>query len=96
MTLDKNTREAIANAVSNNIQSAMEVYKEEWLTSTELCKHFGMFTKDWLKEYGHTIPRERLEVHDASGQLIRTSHWAYPLHRIQRWLNERNNVNIII
>lgn len=74
----------------------MEIYQERWLTAAELCETFGMFTKDWLKDYGHKLPRERLEVRDEDGNLVRASRWAYPMHKIQRWINERSNINITI
>ena len=96
MTLDKMTREAIAAAVGKNVREAMEMYEEKWLTADELCKQFGMFTKDWLRRYGYKVPRERLEVTDEETGETRGSHWAYPMHRIQRWIQEREHKNIMV
>ena len=96
MKLDKETQAIISSAIERGIQSAMETSSERWLTADELCKQFGMFTKDWLRRYGHTVPRERLEVTDASTGETRCSHWAYPMHRIERWIQEREHKRIIV
>lgn len=76
--LDKLTRMAIASAV----KESMEVYSERWLTADELCKQFGMFSRDWLKRYGHLLPRTRAEVSD--GGTVHASGWSYPQHKIAR------------
>lgn len=88
ISLDKQTRDAIAMEAGKAVREAMEIYDEKWLSAEQLCEHISMFTKDWLKHYGHTIPRDRLEVVDIDGT-VRCSRWAYPLHRIQRMLKNQ-------
>ena len=87
MTLDKDTRNAIALAVEKGITRRMEMYEEVWLTGEQLCERFGMISKGWLEKYGSKLPRERMEVMDETGRVV-ASRWGYPLHRINRWIHE--------
>lgn len=96
MTFDKLTREAIAQAVSKAINERMEVYTERWLTADEVCQTFGMLSPDWLKRYGHKLPRERMEVTDSKTGKVTASRWAYPLHRLERFFAEHENKRITI
>ena len=52
MTLDKATREAIAQAVRKAMIEMQEVYQEQWLTGEQLCEacatvHKGMAAQVW-------------------------------------------------
>ena len=85
MTLDKATREAIAQAVTKNVREVMEVYEEIWLTGDQLCREVGFFTKEWLKRYGCALPRERVKVVDIEGVEHHTG-WCYPKKKILRML----------
>ena len=87
MTLDKETREAIAQAVRKAQMEAAEIYSEKWVTGAELCAIVGMFTRDWLENFGWKLPRERIEVTGDDGK-TRVTRWGYPLHAIQRMIAE--------
>ena len=87
MRLDKDTREAILQAVRQAQMEVAEMYDERWVTATELCATVTMFTKDWLDDFGWKLPRERIEVMDEEGKK-RVTRWGYPLHCIQRMLRE--------
>jgi hypothetical protein len=87
MTLDKETREAIAKAVQRAQMEAVEIYDEKWVTGAELCKAMAMFSKDWLENFGWKLPRERIEVTCDDGSR-RVTRWGYPLHQIQRMIHE--------
>ena len=87
MKLDKETREAIAEAVKQAQMEAMEMYEEKYITGAELCKQISMFNADWLEKFGWKLPRERIEVTTDDGQR-RATRWGYPLHHIQRMIRE--------
>lgn len=95
MTLDKQTRDAIAGAVERACSMRMEMYEEVWLSTDDLVKTFPMFSKDFLRRYGTLVPRERMEVYDpVEGKLI-GSRWMYPKHKIQRWISERQHKGMV-
>ena len=81
--MDKLLRTQIVNEVSQSVALAMETYKEEWVNGDQLIALFGMFTKGWLKTYGHLLPRTRAEVTEQDGRK-RTTEWSYPRHKIAR------------
>ena len=87
MTLDKATREAIAEAVRQAQMEAQECYNEKWVTGKELGQHISMFSLNWLENFGWKLPRERIEVTDDSGER-RVTRWGYPLHMLQRMVQE--------
>lgn len=87
MTLDKQTREAIAASVRKAVMDANEVYDEVWLTGKQLSEQVGFFKKEWLKRYGMTLPREAVKVRDENGVVHRTG-WCYPKKRILRMIAE--------
>lgn len=90
--LDKETREAIIEQIAKSAQEQMEKYKEEWLTCEELCQRLPMFTVDWVRHHGSQLPRERLEMEDAEGNVrYAGKRWMYPLHRIMRDIAERKH-----
>lgn len=67
------------------MEESMELYDERWITGEELCKQFQMFSKDWLKRYGHALQRRQAVVTDEQGNRHRTS-WVYPQHKIARMI----------
>lgn len=87
MTLDKATREAIASAVRKATIEMQEVYQEQWLSGDQLCEQMPHFTKEWLKRYGVTLPRECVRVTTPDGQQHKTS-WAYPKMKILRMMHD--------
>ena len=85
MKLDKETKSAIVFAVDAAVREAMSQFGEEYVTGKELGKRFQMFTPNWLKLYGHLLPRTRAEVKEASGETHVTG-WCYPVNKIGRMI----------
>ena len=83
--IDKDTRMAIAQAVQAAVEGQIAQYAEEWVTGEELCRKFQMFNKDWLKRYGHSLPRTCAWVRDEKGEIHKTR-WAYASHQIARMI----------
>ncbi len=79
--IDRQMRRDIAAEVALAVRETLAQMEERWLTADELCKHFGMISKEWLKEYGDTLPRQRFVVETMDGQKHKTR-WGYPLHEI--------------
>ena len=82
--------------VRRAIEEEREMYNEVWLPANKFLERFGMFTKDWLKEYGKYIPRQRMEVKDRESGTIRTSRYAYPQHLIERLIAEGKLQTLLI
>jgi hypothetical protein len=85
--IDRQLRRDIAAEVAVAVRDTMARMEEKWLTADELCKQFGMISKEWLKEYGDTLPRQRFVVETLDGQKHRTR-WGYPLHEINAGIAE--------
>ena len=81
MEIDRQLRKDIAAEVAVAVKETLAKMEERWLTADELCNHFGMISKEWLKEYGDTLPRQRFVVETLDGQKHKTR-WGYPLHEI--------------
>lgn len=79
--MDRLLEAEIIATVQRAATRVFEQQQEVWLTGDELCKQFGLFTKSWLKNYGHALPRTQAVVIDEHGEEHRTS-WAYPRNRI--------------
>lgn len=85
--MDARLRAEIMAELRQAMKQSMEVMEEKWLTGEELTKQFGMFTKSWLKTYGHTLPRVQAVVRGSDGEEHRTG-WAYPQHKIQSMISD--------
>ena len=85
--LDKITREAIMATVKKATVEMQEMYHEQWLTADQLCQAIPFFTKEWLKRYGQTLPRECVRVTDAQGIEHRTG-WCYPKMKLLRMVHD--------
>lgn len=72
--------------VRRAIEEEREMYDEVWLTEKELIAQFGMFTHDWLRNYGECLKPKRAIVVDEQGVEHPTKRLAYPKHRIQRMI----------
>lgn len=83
--MDKSTRQAIQAAVEQSVRAALAPSLERWLSADELIKQFGCFSKSWLKNYGHTLPRTQAIVCEPDGTEHR-SPWCYPCHKIAQML----------
>lgn len=82
--MDRMLKKEIMLTVKAAVQQAMEATEERYLCAEELVKEFQMFTLDWLKNYGHLLPRERISV--TNGTSTRCSRWAYPATKIRRMI----------
>ena len=93
--MDKQTRLEILDAVRCAVNKIMREQEEVYLSSTELCKQFQMFTPGWLKMYGSSLPRVQATVIGEDGKL-HCSGWAYPKHAIQGLIrdNRLNNLRL--
>ena len=47
--MDRILRAEIVAQVKQSMMDALEVANERWLTASELCEQFQMFTPSWLK-----------------------------------------------
>ena len=72
--------------VRRAIEEEREMYDEVWLTEKQFIGQFQMFSHDWLKNYGHSLPRAKAVVVDERGEEHATQGWAYPKHKIQRMI----------
>lgn len=85
--MDALLRMQVVAEVKKAMNEALEGSREIWLSGDELGKRFGFFTRSWLKTYGSLLPRERVSVDHGGNEVHRTG-WCYPLHRIERLVNE--------
>ena len=85
MRLEKELQCAIMRTIEEGVREAMSQFGEEYVTGKELCKRFQMFTQNWLKLYGHLLPRTRAEVTEATGETHVTG-WCYPVNKIGRMI----------
>ncbi|MBQ0020214.1 MAG: hypothetical protein KBT39_06795 [Bacteroidales bacterium] len=77
MKIDKELRCEILAEVREAVTLALETAEEKWLTPKELIAQFGCFSQDWLKNYGHLLPRTKAAY---------SNRWCYPMHKINRML----------
>lgn len=90
--IDRRLRDEILKEFSGEtIRYHYEVMNEVWITGAKLSEQIQFFTKDWLKRYGHCLPRERVVCVNKEG-VERKTGWCYPLHRIQRMIAEKQLV----
>lgn len=83
--MDKALKNEIMAVVRAAAQQVAEESEERWITGDELGRQFAMFTKTWLRYYGHKLPRTRAIVTDADGSEHATG-WCYPQHKIARMI----------
>ena len=79
--MDRKLREEIVAEVQKAVTLSMLSLQEQYLTADELCKQFGMFTKDFVEKYGDILPRKRVKVTNLNGE-TRGTRRAYPQHQI--------------
>lgn len=85
--MDKQMKYEMMALVRETLTATLENAEEKWLTGEQLIAQFGMFSKSWLKTYGHTLPRTQAVTLDADGNEHKTG-WCYPLHKINRMLQD--------
>ena len=83
---DPMLRSEIVEVVRAAMSEVMEQMEERWVTPKELSQQFAFFTKSWLEDFGHLLPRERVEV--VGGGVDASTHWSYPVHKINRMVSE--------
>ena len=83
--MDRLLKAEIIATVQRATMEANEVYNERHLNDSELCQYVSIFTKRWLKDNGHMLPRTRAEWKDEKGD--HHTGWLYPLHKIQRMIS---------
>lgn len=64
------------------IKAALELDREEWVTSKVLSERMPMLTADFIKKHGKILPRERV-VYEEDGE-TKTTRFMYPLKKIGR------------
>lgn len=83
---DPMLRSEIIGVVRSAMSEVMEQMEERWVTPKELSQQFAFFTKSWLEDYGHLLPREKVVVRGNGAEC--STHWSYPLHKINRMVAE--------
>lgn len=77
--LDKELRYEILAEVREAMVLHLETAEEKWLSPQQLIEQFGCFSEDWLKHYGHLLPRTKAAY---------SNRWCYPMHKINRMLQD--------
>ena len=83
--MDKMLRIEVVNELRAVMLDVLEASKEQWVSADQLSAQISCFSKQWLKDYGRSLPRTRAIVTDAAGK-EHIGAWTYPLHKIQRML----------
>ena len=84
----------VAEFQAQSAKDEVEKLEEKWVKADELVKTFAFMSKDWMKQYGSTLPRVQACVMD--GDVEHKSAYVYPLHKIQRmmWSGEIKNLKV--
>ena len=85
--MDRALKREIMETMRMAILQAEEDVNERYLNTDELCKQFGMLTKDWVARNGKYLPRERVTILNPDGSTVSTR-WGYPQKRISRMIKE--------
>lgn len=80
--MDRKLRSEICNEVTAAITAALTGTNEVWLNEKQMLEQFQMFSHDWFRRYGNTLPRTRAIVTDKNGKPRQTA-WAYARNKIQ-------------
>lgn len=83
--MDKQTRLEIAQVVNQAAREAYLIYNEQWISAKELCEHFKMIPKSWLKSHRHLLPQSSIRYIDKDGKEKETNP-AFPKHRINQMI----------
>jgi len=84
--IDRQLRKDIAAEVAVAVRETLARMEEKWLTAEQVCEHFAI-AKEWLENYGETLPRETFIVETADGKK-HVSRFKYPMHKINQWIEE--------
>ena len=95
--MNKETKHLLVTTVAEILATYEQQRKDErdevWVTSGELAKQFGMFTPQWLRMYGSTLPRTRAIVTDQNG-IEHKSSWVYPKNKIAQMISRGDIKNL--
>ena len=86
--MDRLLRAEIITTVRQTVAEVMEGADEVWLSPEVMCKHFSMFTPEWLRRHGELLPREKVGIVMEDGTVKESRSWAYPKHKINRLIRE--------
>ena len=78
---------AIRATLTRCLHELWDENEEVWLSKEDFLKQFGMFTDDWLKKYGETLPRTPATVIDKNGA-EHSTRFAYPRNQIQAMIRD--------
>lgn len=87
MAMDRLLRAQVTKEVRAVMEKMLEGYGETYLTAKELTAQFQMLSPEWLKRYGHLLPRVQAVVTDADGKEHRTG-WGYARNKIARMIED--------
>lgn len=91
--MDRLLRAEIVATVKATMREIFEGADEVWLTADQLMERFQMLSPEWMRHNAKLLPRERAEVVQANGER-KTTRWAYPMHKINRMIQERQLINL--
>lgn len=91
--MDRLLRAEIVATVKATMREIFEGADEVWLTADQLMERFQMLSPEWMRHNAKLLPRERAEVVQADGER-KTTRWAYPMHKINRMIQERQLINL--
>lgn len=74
----------IMDVVAVAMREALAEREEQWLTGDKVQAHIGFMTENWMKKFGHLLPRERVEI--VKEDETTGSKWVYPINRMKRML----------
>ena len=88
VVIDRRLKEEILKEFAGqSVRYHYEVANEVWVNAAKLAEQVQFLSKDFLKRYGHFLPRERVTIVDEDG-IEHKSGWCYPLHRILRMVHD--------
>lgn len=93
--MDKQTKKELIFEIREAFAEIFEPANEKWVKQETLIENFQCFSKEWIKQYGSSLPRTRASVTDKNGETHRTS-WVYPVHKINRMIADGSIKNLQI
>ena len=85
--MDRMLRAEIIATVRQTMTEVLEGADEVWLKPKQLLEQFGMLSQEWLDRNGELLPREYASVVLPDGE-EKCTRWAYPMHKINRMIQE--------
>lgn len=85
--------EILKEFAGQSVRYHYEVANEVWVNAAKLAEQVQFLSKEFLKRYGHFLPRERVTIVDEEG-IEHKSGWCYPIHRILRMVHD-GEINVL-